>query len=69
MVDGPQVIRHWVNIGCFPESTATMIDWAISERAMSESTLEKRTWVMRQAVGLMGVNKWMKRGSGLDSTL
>ena len=67
LVHGPRVIQHWVRIGRFPEAASTMIDWSASERAMQDSTLEKRTWVMKQAAGLMGVNKWMHRWGDSDS--
>ena len=61
LVHGPKVIQHWVEIGRFPERASALIDWSASGRAMQDSTLEKRTWVMKQAAGLMGVNKWMHR--------
>ena len=64
----PKVVQHWVSIGRFSESALKKIDGDASDDAMRGSSLEKRTWVMKQATGLMRVNKWMKRWGETESS-
>ena len=59
-IHGQAALHWWEHKGCFLSSDLCSIDWDACKKTVHISTVTRRQWIAKHAIGMCGVGKMMK---------